>query len=47
MLAAAEGMRSVVHLSELFQLADRAHLFEDPELATERMRAFLLLAGID
>ena len=47
MLAAQEGMRSVLHLAELFQLADEAHLFADPEQACERMRAFLLLAGVD
>ena len=47
MVGGQEGMRSVVHLSELFALADRAHLFEDPELAAERMRRMLLVAGVD
>jgi Protein of unknown function (DUF993) len=47
MVGGQEGMRSVVHLGELFALADRAHLFENPELAAERMRRLLLLAGID
>jgi hypothetical protein len=47
MVAGQEGMRSVVHLAELFTLADRAHLFGDPELAAERMRRLLLLAGLD
>jgi hypothetical protein len=47
MVGGQEGMRSVLHLAELFALADRAHLFADPELAAERMRRLLLLAGVD
>ena len=47
MVGGQEGMRSVLHLAQLFTLADRAHLFEDPELASERMRRLLLLAGVD
>ncbi|HEY8812169.1 MAG TPA: dihydrodipicolinate synthase family protein [Candidatus Dormibacteraeota bacterium] len=47
MIGGEEGMRSVLHLAELFTLADRAHLFADPELAGERMRRLLLLAGVD
>ncbi len=47
MVAGQEGMRSVVHLAELFVLADRAHLLDDPERASERMRRLLALAGID
>jgi hypothetical protein len=47
MVGGQEGMRSVVHLAELFALADRAHLFGDPELAGERMRRLLLVAGVD
>jgi Protein of unknown function (DUF993) len=47
MVAGQEGMRSIVHLAELFSLADRAHLFADPELAGERMRRLLLVAGLD
>jgi hypothetical protein len=47
MVGGQESMRSVIHLAELFTLADRAHLFADPELAAERMRRFLLLAGVD
>ena len=47
MVGGQEGMRSVIHLAELFTLADRAHLFADPELAGDRMRRFLLLAGVD
>jgi hypothetical protein len=41
-----ESARSVVHLSELFVLADRAGILRDPELAAERMRRVLVLAGL-
>ena len=41
-----ESARSVVHLSELFVLADRAGILRDPDLAAERMRRVLALAGI-
>ena len=46
MVGGQESARSVVHLSELFVLADRAGLLRDPEQATERMGRFLALAGI-
>ena len=38
--------RSVLHLAELFVLADQAGLLRDPELASERMRRVLALAGV-
>jgi Protein of unknown function (DUF993) len=47
MVGGQESARSVVHLAELFALADRAGLFRDPELAAERMRRVLALAGIE
>jgi hypothetical protein len=47
MLGGFESARSVPHLAELFRLADRAGLLEDPERAVERMRAVLTLAGVD
>ncbi|MEK0314611.1 dihydrodipicolinate synthase family protein [Cohnella sp. 56] len=47
MIAGAEGMRSVPHLSRLFVLADQAGLLDDPELAAVRMRRVLAVAGID
>jgi len=47
MLGGAEGARSVVHLAELFVLADRAGLWADPELAAARMKRVLALAGIE
>ncbi|HEY0738679.1 MAG TPA: dihydrodipicolinate synthase family protein [Herpetosiphonaceae bacterium] len=46
MLAGHESARSVVHLAELFVLADRAGILGDPERATERMRRVLAVAGI-
>ena len=46
MVNGQQNARSVVHLSELFMLADEAHLFHDPEEASCRMRLFLELAGV-
>jgi hypothetical protein len=46
MVNAQESSRSVVHLAELFRLADAASLFPDPERATRRMRSFLEVAGV-
>ena len=47
MVGGAESARSVPHLGELFVLADRAGLLRDPELAAERMRRVLAVAGIE
>jgi hypothetical protein len=47
MVAGQESARSVVHLSRLLVLADRARLLRDPELAAVRMRHVLALSGID
>jgi len=47
MVAGLESARSIVHLAELFVLADQAHLLIDPELAAQRMRCVLAVAGID
>jgi hypothetical protein len=46
MLGGAESARTVVHLAELFRLADTAGLLADPELAVGRMRQVLALAGV-
>jgi len=46
MVNGQESCRSVVHLSELFRLADEARLFTDTERVTARMRAFLEVAGV-
>jgi hypothetical protein len=42
-----ESARSIVHLSEQFVLMDRAGLLLEPDLAAERMRRVLALAGVD
>lgn len=46
MIGGAEGARSVVHLADLFVLADKAGLLSDPELAVKRMKQVLALAGV-
>jgi len=46
MVRGLESARSIAHLCELFVLADKAGVLRDPELATERMRNFLLLGGV-
>jgi hypothetical protein len=46
MVNGQESTRSVIHLAELFRLADAAGVLIDPELATRRMRAFLEVAGV-
>jgi hypothetical protein len=47
MVGGQESARSIVHLSEVFRLADRAGLLRDAELAATRMQSILTLAGID
>jgi len=47
MVGGQQSARGVVHLSELFRLADTAGLLRDPELATHRMRTFLEINGIE
>ncbi len=47
MVGGQESARSVVHLAELFVLADRAGLLCDPEMATGRMRRRLAAAGVE
>ncbi|SER50099.1 Protein of unknown function [Gracilibacillus ureilyticus] len=47
MIGGKEGARSIIHLSDLFVLADEAGLLRDPELATKRMKVALELAGIE
>lgn len=46
MIGGLEAARSIVHLSELFVLADKAALLRNPDLALERMRTLLSLAGV-
>lgn len=47
MVGGLESGRSAVHLAEIFRLADQAGLLRDGELAADRMRNVLRLAGID
>ncbi|HLV13092.1 MAG TPA: dihydrodipicolinate synthase family protein [Trueperaceae bacterium] len=47
MVAGMESARNVRHLGELFVLADEAGVLLDPELAVERMRLVLRLAGVE
>ncbi|KAB8141183.1 dihydrodipicolinate synthase family protein [Chloroflexia bacterium SDU3-3] len=46
MVGGMESARSLVHLAELFVLADRAGLLRAPALAAERMRRVLAVAGV-
>jgi Protein of unknown function (DUF993) len=46
MVRGLESARSIAHLCELFVLADKAGVLRDPELTTQRMRRFLLLADV-
>ncbi|MGA2053823.1 MAG: dihydrodipicolinate synthase family protein [Bradyrhizobium sp.] len=47
MVGGQESTRSMLHLAELFRLADQAGLLANPELATRRMKAVLALRGIE
>jgi len=47
MVGGQQSARSVVHLAELFTLADAAGLLRDPDLAASRMRRFLGVNGIE
>jgi hypothetical protein len=47
MIGGQESARSLLHLSELFRLADEAGLLRDPELATARMKKVLAVHGLD
>jgi hypothetical protein len=47
MVGGLESGRSAIHLAEVFRLADQAGLLRDSELAVDRMRTVLTLAGVD
>ena len=47
MVGGQQSARHILHLSELFRLADSAGLLRDPELAVRRMRSLLAVNGID
>lgn len=46
MVSGREGMRSILHLVELFVLADELGLFPDPEISAHRMQLVLELSGV-
>jgi len=46
MIGGQESARSIIHLAELFRLADRAGVLRDPQQAAARFRPLLALAGI-
>lgn len=45
MVAGQESARSLIHLADLFRLADGAGLLRDPDLAAHRMQRVLALSG--
>lgn len=47
MVGGQQSARSMLHLAELFRLADKAGLLADPELATQRMKTVLATHGIE
>ena len=47
MVGGQQSARSMVHLAQLFRLADAAGLLRDPGLAASRMRAFLAVNGVE
>ena len=47
MVGGQQSTRSLVHLAELFRLADAAGLIEQPELAVHRMKLLLGLHGVE
>jgi len=46
MVGGQQGARSLVHLADVFRLADQAGLLVDPERATARMRVVTALHGL-
>jgi hypothetical protein len=47
MVGGQQSARHILHLCELFRLADKARLLRDPDLAARRMRALLATHGIE
>jgi hypothetical protein len=47
MVGGQQSARNLLHLSELFRLADAAGLLRDPDLAASRMRTFLAVNGVE
>ncbi len=47
MVGGQESARSALHLAELFRLADRAGLVDDPDRAAARMRLIMAVRGVE
>jgi len=47
MIGGQESARSLLHLAELFRLADKARVLADPEDAAARISRLLAAQGID
>ena len=47
MVGGQQNTRSILHLAELFRLADAANVLEQPELAVWRMKTLLAMHGMD
>ncbi|NBY68403.1 MAG: dihydrodipicolinate synthase family protein [Betaproteobacteria bacterium] len=47
MVGGQQSTRSVIHLAELFKLADAANLLEQPDLALHRMKTMLAMHGVE
>lgn len=45
MPAGMQSARGLLHYADIFRLADKANALDRPELATERMKAFLITQG--
>jgi Protein of unknown function (DUF993) len=46
MVGGQQSARSLVHLAELFRLADAARILRDPDLAAARMKQVMALGGV-
>jgi hypothetical protein len=47
MVGGQQSARSLVHLAQLFRLADAANLLRDPDRACARVRSLLAVHGVD
>ena len=47
MVNGQQSTRNILHLAQLFRLADAAGLLADPDLACQRMASLLAVNGID
>jgi Protein of unknown function (DUF993) len=46
MVGGQQSTRSIIHLAELFKLADQAGLLDNPDAAASRMKTLLALHGV-